>query len=42
MQTMKVSEIASIDWLNENIDGKIPDISMLNEAGKGLVKIMGN
>ncbi len=42
MQTMQVSEIASIDWLNENIDGKIPDISTLNEAGKSLVKIMGN
>lgn len=42
METLQAEEIASIDWLYENIDGKIPGMDELTDSGKRLAKLMGN
>ncbi len=42
MENLSLDAIASIDWLYENIDGKIPDMSELTESGKRLASLMRN
>lgn len=40
-QMMTPEEIVQIDWLLENIEGYIPEMSELNEEAAGLVKVQG-
>ncbi len=42
MERLPVNEIASIDWLNENIIGRIPETDELTEAGQRLMRVMSN
>jgi len=38
---LSASSIITMDWLNDNIIGKIPDAGMMNEDARGTMNVIG-